>query len=140
VPAAAAIALAIVAAYQGFIVIPGLRHTFESARALPAFQLAGLARGAGDQITVPAGTPSMALAIDIPPDAHFPQYVCVLSTGGRTAFQVTAPAPTDGQPITILAPTAAMAPGAYEFTVYGAGSDGQQRDKVTASTFRFQFQ
>jgi hypothetical protein len=139
VPSAVAITLAVVAFYQGFVVIPGLRQAFDSARVLPAFQLIGASRGAAAQISVPAGTPAVALSIDIPPDAHFAQYRCVLRTGGRTTFEVIAPAPADGQPITILAPTRGLSPADYEFTIYGLGSDGAQHDKVTDSTFKFQF-
>jgi len=139
VPAAAAIALAVVAVYQGVVVIPGLRQAFESPRVLPAFQLAGLSRGAGTQISVPAGTPAVALAIDIPPDAHFPQYRCVLSTGSHTVFAVEAPAPNEGQPITIFVPAGKLASAEYEFTIYGVSSDGAQHDKVTDSSFKFQF-
>src|SRR5579872_6146374 len=62
VPAVAALALAVVAIYQGAVVIPGLRQAFESPRALPAFQMAGVSRGAATLIRVPAGTPALALA------------------------------------------------------------------------------
>lgn len=139
IPAAAALVLAAVAVYQGFVVIPGLRQTFDSARALPAFQLAGVSRGAEAPITVPAGTPSLALAIDVPPDLHFARYLCVLTAGTRTLFRVETAAPPEGQPITILAPTHGLAAGEYEFNVYGIGADGQPRDKVATSSFQFQF-
>lgn len=139
IPSAAAIALAVVAVYQGFVVIPGMRQGFESARVLPAFQLAGLSRGAGTQISVPTGTSAVALAIDIPPDAHFPQYRCVLSAGNHTVFEVVAPTPNEGQPITIFVPTRELASAEYEFTIYGVSADGAQHDKVTDSSFKFQF-
>lgn len=136
VPAGAALVLAVVTGYQGFVVIPGL----ESPRALPAFQLAGASRGTETQIRIPAGTAALSLAIDVPPDARFPQYLCVLSARGRTVFQVTAPSPSEGQPITILVPGRTLASGDYEFTVYGTGADGQPHDKVTTSSFHFQSQ
>lgn len=140
VPAAAAFALAVVSIYQGFVVVPGLRQALESPRVLPAFQLAGVSRGAGTQISVPAGMGSLALAIDVPPDAHFPHYRCVLTAGNHAVFQVTAPAPADGQPITILTPTRTLSAGDYELAVYGLGAGGEQRDKVADSTFHFQLQ
>ena len=135
VPAGAALVLAVVAGYQGFVVIPGL----EGPRALPAFQLAGLSRGAEAQISVAAGTAALSLAIDLPPDARFSQYLCTVRTGGRAVFQVVAPPPREGEPITILAPTRSLTPGDYELTVYGAGADGRPHDKVATSSFHFQF-
>lgn len=139
VPVAAALVLGVVALYQGFVVIPGMRQTLESARALPAFQLAGLSRGADTALTVPAGTPSVALSIDVPPNTQFPKFHCALISGGRTVFQLTAPPPAEGQPITILTPTRNLSAGDYELSVYGVDADGQQRDKVTNSQFKLQF-
>lgn len=138
IPAAAALALLVVALYQGLVLMPRLRQGLDTARALPAFQLAGLSRGAGETISVPAGTPWLALSLDVPPDANFPRYLCVLAAGSRTLFRVESAAPTSGQPITILVPTHSLSPGAEEFTVYGLGPDGETRDKVASSIFQFQ--
>lgn len=137
-PAAAALALAVVAVYQGFVLVPGLRQGLDTARALPAFQLAGLSRGAGETISVPAGTPWLALSLDVPPDVHFSQYLCVVAAGNRTLFRVKSAAPSPGQPITILVPTRTLSPGAEEFTVYGLGPNSETRDKVASSSFQFQ--
>ena len=137
-PAAAALALAVVAVYQGLVLIPGLRQGLDTARALPAFQLAGLSRGAGETISVPAGTPWLALSLDVPPDVNFPRYVCVVTAGSRTLFRVESAAPAPGQPITILVPTRSLSPGSEEFTVYGLGPNGETRDKVASSIFQFQ--
>jgi len=138
VPAAAALALAVVAVYQSLVVMPALRQGLDTARALPAFQLAGLSRGAGETISVPSGTPWLALSLDVPPDAHFSRYLSVVSVGNRTLFRVESAAPMAGQPITILVPTRSLAQGAEEFTVYGLDRNGQPRDKVAASFFQFQ--
>ncbi len=138
IPAAAALALAVVAVYQGLVLIPGLRQGLDTARALPAFQLAGLSRGAGETVSVPAGTPWLALSLDVPPDVHFSRYLCVVSAGSRTLFRVESAAPAPGQPITILAPTRSLSPGSEEFTVYGLGPNGETRDKVASSIFQFQ--
>lgn len=136
VPVAAAVALAAVALYQGAVVIPGMRQP----QPLPAFLLSGLSRGAAATVSVPAGTGWVALSTDLPPDAHFSQYVCILTSGGRTAASVSIGAPAAGQPISVLVPTRGLAQGDYEFAVYGIDSNGQQRDKVTTSSFHFQFQ
>ena len=135
-PAAAAIALAAIVVYQGAVVIPGMRQ----AQALPAFQLSGLSRGAAATVSVPAGSTWLALATDIPPDFHFPQYVCFLTSEGRPAVRVSVAAPAAGQPITVLVPARNLAEGDYEFTLYGMDASGQQRDKVSTSRFHFQFQ
>lgn len=138
IPAAAALALLVVAVYQGLVVIPGLRQGLDTARALPAFQLAGLSRGAGEVISVPAGTPWLALSLDVPPDVHFSRYLCVVTAGSRPLFRVESVAPALGLPITILVPTRSLSPGMEEFTVYGLGPNGEPRDKVAASSFQFQ--
>jgi len=134
-PAAAAVLLAAFSVYQGAVVIPALRNQLGEARVLPAFQLIGASRGAASQIAIPSGTPSFAVAADIPPDARFPQYVCELSASGRPIFRLAAPAPAEGQPITILIPAKDLHAGGYELAIYGADSNGQQRDRV--STFAF---
>jgi len=134
-PAAAAVLLAAFSVYQGAIVIPQLQRQLGEARALPAFQLIGASRGAGAQVAIPTGTPSFALAGDIPPDAHFAGYVCELSIAGRALFQVNAPPPEAGQPITVLIPAKGLQTGQYELAIYGADSSGAKRDRV--STFPF---
>jgi hypothetical protein len=140
VAVAATVAFAAVALYQGTIVIPGMRQALESPQALPAFQLAGLSRGAGATISVPAGTPWLALTVDIPPDLRFPQYTSIVTSGSRTVFRVTVAAPRDAEPISVLVPARKLSPGDYQFTVYGMNADGQQRDRVSSSDFHFQFQ
>ncbi len=139
VPVAASLALAALTFYQSVIVIPGLRQSVNSARVLPAFQLTGVARGDALEIAIPTGTLSFAVAADIPPDAHFPQYLCELSSAGHMVFRLTAPAPAPGQPITILVPSANMQPGQYQLTIYGANADGAKQDKISAAAFGLQF-
>jgi len=134
-PAVAAVLLAAFSVYQGTVVIPGLRDQLGAPRVLPAFQLLGASRGAASEITIPSGTPSFAVAADIPPDAKFPRYLCELLVSGRTVFRLTAVAPAEGQPITILIPAKDLKADQYELAIYGADSNGQQRDRV--STFAF---
>jgi hypothetical protein len=129
-PVAVAFALAILAVYQNVVTIPQLSR----ARALPAFQLIGASRGEGAQVKIPAGTVSFALAADVPPDAHFATYTCTLSESGRTILQVEAPAPADGQPITVLVPARNLAPGPHELSIFG----GHPATKVSSYTFEFQ--
>jgi hypothetical protein len=138
VPLAAAIVLGAVALYQGMIVIPGIRKGLDSALALPAFQLTGATRGEEPRIRVRRGTPWLALSQDIPPDVHYPQYLCVLMSGGQPVFRVAAPAPGAGQPITILVPVRALRPGEYQLLIYGPG--GGEGDRITAYPFQFDLQ
>jgi anti-sigma factor RsiW len=131
-------ALAAIAIYQGALVIPELRHTLTEARPLPAFQLIGASRGEDPPVRVPAGTPFVALAADIPPEAHFRNYLCVVSRSGKPVLSVVNPAPEAGHPITILVPASLLQAGKQELTLYGQASDGQHDEKI--STYPFDFQ
>ncbi len=131
-------ALAALALYQGALVIPGLRHTLNQARPLPAFQLIGASRGEDPPVRVPPGTPFLSLAADIPPEAHFGKYVCEVSNSHTVVFRVVNPAPEAGHPVTILVPTNSLRPGKQELAIYGQGPDGQPADKI--STYPFDFE
>lgn len=139
-PALAALLLAAVALYQGAVLIPGLRRTIESARALPAFALIGASRGEAVHVVVPASAPFFSLSIDVPPGSHIDRYLCTLSTGASTAFEVTAAAPAEGQPISILIPVAGLKPGNYTLTVSSPGEQDRQAAKIVSSSFDLQFQ
>lgn len=139
VPVAASLLLAVLAVYQGAVVIPGLRAMAGAARILPAFQLVAASRGEPAQITVPAGSPAITLAGDIPPDANFAQYLCELTGPGGVVFALRTPAPQPGQPITILVPAGDLRAGPFRLTVYGAGTDGVKRDKVSTFSFDIRF-
>jgi hypothetical protein len=138
-PVAAAVLLAAFSAYQGMVVIPGLRHQLGEARVLPAFLLIAASRGAASEISVPSGTPSLAVEADVPPDARFPEYICELSAKGHRVFRVEAPAPAEGQPITILIPASELPAGQDELDIYGADSTGHQRNRVSTFTFALSY-
>jgi hypothetical protein len=138
-PAMASLVLGALSLYQGAVVIPALRQNLGEARVLPAFQLSAASRGEVSQITIPSGTPSFAVSLDIPPGVHFPQYICYLSVGGRTVFGLNAAAPADGQPITILVPTKDLQAGPYELGIYGADASGNKRDRVSTFAFALKF-
>jgi hypothetical protein len=139
IPVPASLLLGAIALYQGTVMIPALRQ----ARVLPAFQLIGASRGEGKQIAIPKGALFFSLAADIPPDAQYPQYICELTpegaTGGAAVFKLTAPAPEAGEPIKILVSASDVHPGQFQLTVFGAGSDGQQREKVATLPVDFHF-
>ena len=127
---ATAFALALVAMYQGAVVIPRLKQP----RVLPAFQLLGASRGQEDARIVPKSATAFAISADVPPDAHYPTYSCELKSGGRSVFAVEAAAPQPGQPITIFVPAEGLASGSYEFTVRGG------TEKVFSSAFEIRFE
>jgi hypothetical protein len=135
IPVPAALLLGAIALYQGTVMIPALRQ----ARVLPAFQLTGASRGGATEIAIQKNVSSFAISADVPPDAQYPQYVCKLASGGVAVFQLTAPAPMAGQPITILVPARGLHAGQFQLTVFGAGSDGQQREKVSTLSFDLHF-
>ncbi|MGH9665155.1 MAG: hypothetical protein ACRD9L_12085, partial [Bryobacteraceae bacterium] len=139
-PSIASLLFFAVALYQDAVVIPGMRRTLDTPRALPVFQLSGASRGAETRIDLPAGTPSLALSADIPPDARFPKYRCELTAGARTIFRVTVPPPGAGQPVTILVPTRELQSGQYALTIYGIGPHGAAANKISDCLFDFQTQ
>jgi hypothetical protein len=131
--------LGAIALYQGVVIIPGLRQNLGEARVLPAFQLIAESRGEESRIVVPFGTPSFAVSVDVPPDAHFPEYLCNFSVAGHAVFSLKAPAPPVGQPITILVPTGDLRDGVYELAIYGAKAGGHQRDRISTFSFALKF-
>jgi hypothetical protein len=139
-PSIASLLFFAVVLYQDTVVIPGMRRTLDTPRALPVFQLPAATRGAGTHIDLPAGTPSLALSADIPPGPRFPKYRCELTAGDRTIFQVTVPPPDAGQPVTILVPTRELQSGQYALTIYGIGPHGVSSNKISDCLFDFQIQ
>jgi anti-sigma factor RsiW len=131
-------AFAALALYQGAVAIPSLRRTLNEARPLPAFQLIGASRGEDPQVRVPAATPFVSLAADIPPEAHFRSYLCVVSSGGQAVLRVVNPAPEEGHPVTILVPVSTLRSGKDELAIFGQGPDGQLSDRISAYPFEFQ--
>ena len=137
---AAAAILAAISLYQAVVVIPGLHRQTSEPRALPSFQLLPASRGDAQQINIPSGAPSFAVAADVPPDAHFPAYSCeLLGPQGATLFRVAVPAPAVGQPITILVPTGQLEAARYSLNVYGVDAGGQQHDKIASFGFVLQY-
>ncbi|HVX67805.1 MAG TPA: zf-HC2 domain-containing protein [Bryobacteraceae bacterium] len=132
-PFAAAAVFAVIAVYQGVIVVPGMRRALETPRALPAFELLGGSRGERSRVVVPAGTPAISLSADIPPEEHASRYRCTLSAGGRTIFDLIAPAPAAGRPVSILVPVRELRSGTYELNIRGLGAGGDERGGITYS-------
>jgi hypothetical protein len=117
----AAALLAVVAIYQGAVVIPGLHRM----RPLPAYHLIGASRAEDQKIKAPTGSAFIELDADIPPEVHFRNYVCVISGAGSALPGIPCPAPEDGHPVTILVPTDKLQPGKHELAIYGEGAEGK---------------
>ncbi len=137
IPAMAALAAVIV--YQNAVVIPGMKGLLSATRALPAVQLIGASRGDETVVHVPAGTPFVSLAADIPPGAPFREYICVLTRGGSEVSASVSPAPAEGQPVTILVPAGRLQSGSHQLTVFGRAPDGGRGEKISAYPFSVQF-
>jgi hypothetical protein len=138
-PMAAAFLFGAIGIYQGVVIIPGMQRALNTARALPAFQLVGASRGEGSRVHISAGAISFAISVDLPPEASLPQYLCVLTFGDHAVFNVDAPAPAEGQPITILVPAKGLQPGTYELSVFASRQDRQQGAKIAKYSFDLQF-
>lgn len=132
---ATALALAVVAVYQGTVVIPRLSQP----RILPAFQLVGASRGQDAPRVIPAGTSAFALTADIPPDAHFGKYLCSLERDGQSVFKLEALPPGPGEPITLLVPTQGLQSGSYRLTIVGSDTGKTAVDAVFSSSFDLEF-
>ncbi|HZL56829.1 MAG TPA: hypothetical protein VFC21_07100 [Bryobacteraceae bacterium] len=132
-------ALAAIALFQGLVAIPGLHRILNTARSLPAVQLIGASRGDEIVVHVPAGSPFVSLAADIPPGSEFKQYVCVLTNGARREISSSVhPAPNEGQPISVLIPAAQLRPGNHELTLFGLSPNGQRSDRISTYPFNVQ--
>jgi len=123
--------IAVVALYQGLVVIPG----FTQPRAVVAVQLIGASRAEGQQVSAPAGTKFIDLSADIPPEFHFSSYLCRVFRDGKEAFSVPVAPPKEGTPVTLSVSVDKLKPGKYELKIYGDRGDGNP-----ISTYPFDFQ
>ena len=143
VPAFASIALAVLAVYQGLVVIPGLKRAadrFSSPLSIATFQLVQAARGDARPVSVPAGTAAFALSFDPTWETAFPQYRCELrDPSGLLVWQLPALPPAPGRPITILVPADRLRAGTYSLAVSGIRADGSQQPRLATYSFAFRF-
>jgi hypothetical protein len=121
-PAFAALVLAGAAIYQGGWVIPALRQELAQLhlpQAVPAFAVKAATRGEESRITIPAGTRSFLINLDLADNA-FPSYQCGLSFGsGPVRWSFDSPAPQAGNPLSIIISAAGLQPGVYTLRVHG---------------------
>ena len=113
-PAAVAAGLAVVAAYQGWVVIPTLR-TQTSSRAMAPVVLRAAARGEEQTLEIRRDQPVSLLSLDVNnADPGTPLTYEVIAPGGEARITSSAQAPPPGSPlIVVLSNTEFQQPGAW---------------------------
>jgi hypothetical protein len=136
-PWAAAAALALVAGYQSFVVVPGLRRALEP-QGLAPVTLRPPSRGAEPVVRIGRGTSGAAggtvatLAIDVvAPGGAMLTYDLRTSNGQRVATGAVA-APPPGSPLLLLVPAAIMSADEHYVLAIKA-ADGQLLDEYRFS-------
>lgn len=131
VPLAAAAALALVAGYQAFVTIPGLRRAIDAPQALAPIAVPPVSRG--DGVVVARTDGAVVLALDINVDALSPQLVYDLRTdGGDVVLSGQSPVPPQGTPLLLLLPGKSLTSGQYAIVVRDSASPARE-----VGTYRF---
>ena len=108
VPSAAAVALGVLAAWQGFVVIPSLRWA-GNPQALNPLALRAAARGDEQTITVRRDQPLSAFSLDINTASPGDKLRFQLTgPGGTERFRGEAVAPPAGSPLILMLPKSAI--------------------------------
>ena len=101
-PATVAAGFAVVAAYQGFVVIPGLRSQ-TGPRAMAPIALRAAARGEEQSLVIRKDEPVSLLSLDVNDvDPGTPLAYDVIAPGGEVRFTSTAQAPPPGSPLIVI--------------------------------------
>ena len=128
-PALASLVLATVAAYQAWIVIPGLRgqlHAVLIPQAVSSHALPPLSRGDGRVLEVPSGSRFFTIYMDPVWQGSFANYLCSIEdTSGSVKFSVQVPAPAPGEPIQILMTRSLLPSGRYTVVIRNAPENGK---------------
>jgi hypothetical protein len=138
----ATVLLGAICSYQALVSIPRLKeaaYSANSAFVLPAFALAGRARGDEATISIPRDTRSFAVYFDLDPQAGYPEYRYVLKdAAGSVRFALRGHAPAAGQPVTVSVPTRELQPGRYDLVVNGLRG-AQEEAGISNFPFILQF-
>jgi hypothetical protein len=131
IPLAAAAALALVAGYQAFVTIPGLRRALDTPQALAPVAVPPASRGEGVVVNRTDGP--VVLSLDINVDALSSQLVYDLRTdGGDEVLSGKSPVPPQGTPLLLLLPGKSLTSGQYAIVVRDSASPAQE-----VGTYRF---
>jgi hypothetical protein len=132
-PLAAAATLALVAGYQTFVTVPGLRRQLEAPQALAPIAVPPVSRGEGIVVSRHQTDGPVVLALDINSGALSTQLVYDLRTdGGDVVLSGQAPVPPQGTPLLLLLPGKSLTSGQYAIVVRDSASPAQE-----VGTYRF---
>ena len=133
-PALAALALAVVAAYQGSVVIPGLRsqlHDTLLPQPMASYVLPPVSRGDARTVEVPDIGHFYAIYMDPTWEGHFAAYLCsMLDESGATRFSVRVSAPPPGKPIQILMARSLLPSGRYAVVIRNVAETGKPETEL----------
>ena len=143
-PALAGLALALIAAYQTFIVIPRLRARVDAAlapQAVASYVLPPLSRGGARVLDVPAGAEFYAIYMDPAWDGSFAAYECsVDDESGATRFHLRLAAPPPGKPLQILLSRSLLGSGRYTVVIRNAAESGKPQTELARYALILKFE
>jgi hypothetical protein len=138
-PTFASLVLLCVAAYQQFVLLPGLRLQLAQATSpqpLSAFPLRPVARGEQQVIVVPKSGRFLSLYFDVVTESPS-GYICeVRNTAGSVSFTVQVPQPKRGEPVNLLLERSQLPAGEYVLSV---GTPPPEAKEVGQYTFRVNY-
>lgn len=133
-PALASLALACVAAYQAFVVIPGLRgqlHDALSPQPVASHVLPPISRGDFRVLEVPKTGRFYGIYMDPTWEGSFAAYLCLVQDeSGSTRFSLRVPAPPLGEPIQILMARSTLPSGRYTVVIRNAAESGKPEAEI----------
>jgi hypothetical protein len=134
VPALAALALALVTAYQTGVVIPRLRNQVSvvmEPQAIQSHVLAPISRGDARVLEVPKTSRFYTVYMDPTWEGSFTRYLCsVQDESGSTKFSLRLPAPPPGEPLQILMTRDLLPSGRYTVVVRNLNENGKPETEL----------
>jgi hypothetical protein len=133
-PAFASVLLAMIAGYQAWVVIPGLRSQVQESvmpQPVVSYVLPPVSRGDARVLEVPQGSRYYTIYMDPTWEGTFAAYQCsVLDESGATRFSLRLPAPSPGKPLEILMPRSLLSSGRYTVVIHNAAESGKPETEV----------
>jgi hypothetical protein len=133
-PALASLVFAAVAAYQVFVVNPGLRGQLNEALApqpVASHVLPPISRGDSRVLEIPPGGRFYTIYMDPTWEGSFAAYICeVRDETGATRFSLRVPAPPPGEPIQILMARSLLPSGRYTVVIRNAAENGKPETEL----------
>jgi hypothetical protein len=136
-PYAIAAGLAVLTAWQGLLVIPGLRSAAEP-QLVASAALRATVRGSDQTVVVPKAARFFEVTLDVDSNARVAAWECDIVRGnGSPMFTVHAPAgPVQPASLSLLLPAARFEPGEYVVVLRGR-SEGAAASPVEFDRFKF---